>query len=206
MLFLSKSYISIMPYNVSEIPSASDELLFYRIQRNDEEAFEILFLRHYQALCAYARSFVEPADGQEIVSDIMIWLWENRKMHVFEISLKSYLFKAVKNRCLTLINRNEIKQRIEKSLFTDMQSQYDDPDYYIVEELTGKIEDALSRLPDTYRESFEMSRFHNLTYQEIADKLSVSYKTVDYRIQQALKQLRIELKEYLPLLLPFLIL
>lgn len=181
----------------------SDELLFRQIQYGDEDAFKQLFLRHYPALCAYARQFVEPNDGQEIVSDVMVWLWENKGMQVFDISLKSYLFKSVKNRCLTLVNRNEVKQRIEKIVFDDLQSQYDDPDFYVVKELSERIEKAISRLPPSYREAFELNRFQNLTYHEIAERLSVSPKTVDYRIQQALKQLRVELKDYLPLLLSF---
>ena len=130
---------------------------------------------------------------------------ENKEMQAFENSLKSYLFKAVKNRCLTLINRNEVKQRIEKMIFDNLQSQYDDPDFYVIQELTEKIEEALARLPENVREAFELNRFQNLTYNEIAERLGVSPKTIDYRIQQALKQLRIDLKEYLPLLLPFLL-
>ncbi len=126
-------------------------------------------------------------------------------MQAFESSLKSYLFKAVKNRCPTLINRNEVKQRIEKMIFDNLQSQYDDPDFYAIQELTEKIEEALARLPENVREAFELNRFQNLTYNEIAERLGVSPKTIDYRIQQALKQLRIDLKEYLPLLLPFLL-
>ena len=186
------------------LSAATDEILFRNIQQGYEDAFEALFLRHYAALCAYARTFVEPDDGQEIVSDVMVWLWENRGMQTFELSLKSYLFRAVKNRCLTLITRNEVKQRIRQNIFEDLQSQYDDPDFYIVDELSRKIEEALQRLPENVREAFELNRFKNLTYNEIAVRLGVSPKTVDYRIQQALKQLRVELKDYLPLLLPFL--
>ena len=86
-------------------------------------------------------------------------------------------------------------------MYENQQSQYEDPDFYIVEELTRNIENALSRLPETYREAFEMNRFQSMTYNEIAEKLNVSSKTVDYRIQQALKLLRVELKDYLPLLM-----
>lgn len=181
-----------------------DAILFEKIQWGDEKAFDILFLKYYPSLCAYARQFVEYDDGQEIVQDVMVWLWENREMHTFEVSPKSYLFKAVKNRCLTLINRNEIKQRIIHTLYDNLQPGYEDPDFYVVEELSRKIEEALQRLPDTYREAFEMNRFQHLTYNEIATHLDVSPKTVDYRIQQALKLLRIELKDYLPLLLAIL--
>lgn len=176
-------------------------MLFQSIQAGDVKAFDILFIRYYPLLCAYAKRFVDFDDGQEIVQDVMVWFWENSSMQVIESSPKNYLFKAVRNRCITLINRNELKQRIVESLYANVQTQYEDPDFYVVEELTRNIEAALSRLPESYREAFEMSRFQNMTYSEIAEKLNVSIKTIEYRIQQALKHLRIELKDYLPLLI-----
>lgn len=183
------------------IDNITDEVLFEKIQAGDVKAFDILFMRYYPLLCAYAKQFVDFDDGQEIVQDVMVWFWENSSMQVIESSPKNYLFRAVKNRCLTLINRNELKQRVVSSMYENQQSQYEDPDFYIVEELTRNIENALSRLPETYREAFEMNRFQSMTYNEIAEKLNVSSKTVDYRIQQALKLLRVELKDYLPLLM-----
>lgn len=179
----------------------NDEMLFQSIQAGDVKAFDILFMRYYPLLCAYAKRFVDFDDGQEIVQDVMVWFWENSSMQVIESSPKNYLFKAVRNRCITLINRNELKQRIVESLYANVQAQYEDPDFYVVEELTRNIEAALARLPESYREAFEMSRFQNLTYGEIAEKLNVSIKTIEYRIQQALKHLRVELKDYLPLLI-----
>lgn len=183
------------------IDNITDEVLFEKIQAGDVKAFDILFMRYYPLLCAYAKQFVDFDDGQEIVQDVMVWFWENSSMQVIESSPKNYLFRAVKNRCLTLINRNELKQRVVSSMYENQQSQYEDPDFYIVEELTRNIENALSRLPETYREAFEMNRFQSMTYNEIAEKLNVSSKTIDYRIQQALKLLRVELKDYLPLLM-----
>ena len=73
-------------------------------------------------------------------------------------------------------------------------------DFYCLHELSRRIRQALDNLPPAYREAFVMHRFKNMTYKEIASLLNVSPKTVDYRIQQALKLLRIELKDYLPLL------
>ncbi|MBS6224779.1 MAG: RNA polymerase sigma-70 factor [Parabacteroides johnsonii] len=177
-----------------------DEILLYRLQSGEEKAFDRLFLRYYPSLCAYARQFVEYVDGQEIVQDVMVWLWENRETHVVDTSLKSYLFKAVKNRCLTLNAHYEVRQRVFDRLSADRQ-WVEDPDFYVVEELSRKIEEALQRLPCSYREAFELNRFRHMTYSEIATCLDVSSKTVDYRIQQTLKLLRAELKDYLPLLL-----
>lgn len=177
----------------------TDEQLYNLIQKGNEKAFEVFFLRHYPALCAYASQFVELEDGQEIAQEVMIWFWENHDAPIWESSPKSYLFKAVKNRCLTLINRNELKQRIFNTLHESLQYLYENPDFYEVEELTKRIENAILALPESYREAFEMNRFQKMTYKEIGLRLNVSAKTVDYRIQQALKQLRIDLKDYLPL-------
>lgn len=183
---------------------SADDILFQSIRNGDKKAFDVLFINYYPILCTYAKQYVDFEEGQEIVQDIMVWFWENREMQIIESSPKSYLFKAVKNRCLTLISRNEVKQRIVNSLHESVQHLYEDPDFYVVEELTAKIEEALKNLPDTYREAFELNRFQNLTYNEIAQRLNISPKTVDYRIQQALKLLRRELKDYLPAVLLFL--
>ena len=84
------------------------------------------------------------------------------------------------------------------------QEMIQDMDFYQLKELTKRIEEAVAALPESYRQAFVMHRFRDMSYKEIAETLGVSPKTVDYRIQQALKQLRIDLKDYLPLLLPLL--
>ncbi|MDR1557801.1 MAG: RNA polymerase sigma-70 factor [Tannerellaceae bacterium] len=184
-----------MKYHPSDM---ADEELFRFVQKGDEGAFDILFMRYYAVLCAYSGQFVNSKDGQEVVQDMMVWLWENSRALVIESSLRSYLFHSVRNRCFTLISRNECKQRAING-WHESRQDYEDPDFYIVEELSRRIEAALERLPESYREAFELNRFHHMTYHEIAAQLNVSPKTVDYRIQQALKLLRVELKDYLPL-------
>jgi RNA polymerase sigma-70 factor (ECF subfamily) len=180
----------------------NDDLkLFELIREGNEKAFDTVFLKYYPGLCAYARQFVDFADGEEVVQDVLLWFWENRCRQVFESSLKNYLFKAVKNRCITLINRNELKRTVISRIQDDLQNVYDDPDFYVADELMKKIESALKELPETYREAFELNRFHNMSYKKIAARLNLSPKTVDYRIQQALKILRVKLKDYLPILL-----
>ena len=85
-------------------------------------------------------------------------------------------------------------------LATEMQGVFEDPDFYIAEELMNQIEKTVSQMPETYRVAFEMSRYQDMTYKDKAEELDVSAKVVDYRIQQALKILRTELKDYLPLI------
>lgn len=182
-----------------------DVFLLTSIQRGEQKAFDTLFRRYYPMLCAYGHRFVDLEDAEEVVQDSLLWIWENRETLVIEISLSAYLFKMVHRRALNKITHIDATQRAETRFFEEMQEMLQETDFYQMEELTKRIKKAVASLPDSYREAFVMHRFGELSYKEIAEKLNVSSKTVDYRIQQALKLLRIELKDYLPLLLPLLI-
>lgn len=173
-----------------------DLRLFAAIQKGDESAFNIFFTKYYPMLCAYAERYVDAGEAEEIVQSVMVWLWENRETQTFEISVVGYLSRMVKNKCLTLIYRDE-RKRNAKKIFYEQHQLIDNTDFYVLEELMKNIDHAIDELPDNYKEAFKLNRFKNMTYKGIARKLDISSKTVDYRIQQALRILRIKLKDYL---------
>ena len=177
-----------------------DQLLISSIRNGNEESFALLFKKYYPMLCAYGSRFVELEDAEECVQDALLWLWENREVLVIQSSLSNYLFAIVHHRAISRIRQLEAKSRAETYFYEEMQDLITDVDFYCLHELSRRIRQALDDLPPAYREAFVMHRFTNMTYKEIASLLNVSPKTVDYRIQQALKLLRIELKDYLPLL------
>ena len=183
---------------------SDNDFLLSAVQRGDQKAFDTLFRRYYPMLCAYGHRFVELEDAEEIVEDSLLWIWENRETLVIESSLNSYLFKMVYRRALNKLAHIDATQRADTRFYEEMQEMLQDTDYYQIEELAKRIEDAVAALPESYREAFVMYRFRDMSYKEIAETLGVSPKTIDYRIQQALKQLRVDLKDYLPLLLPLL--
>ena len=183
---------------------SDNDFLLSAVQRGDQKAFDTLFRRYYPMLCAYGHRFVELEDAEEIVEDSLLWIWENRETLVIESSLNSYLFKMVYRRALNKLAHIDATQRADTRFYEEMLEMLQDTDYYQIEELAKRIEDAVAALPESYREAFVMHRFRDMSYKEIAETLGVSPKTIDYRIQQALKQLRVDLKDYLPLLLPLL--
>ena len=183
---------------------SDNDFLLSAVHRGDQKAFDTLFRRYYPMLCAYGHRFVELEDAEEIVEDSLLWIWENRETLVIESSLNSYLFKMVYRRALNKLAHIDATQRADTRFYEEMQEMLQDTDYYQIEELAKRIEDAVAALPESYREAFVMHRFRDMSYKEIAETLGVSPKTIDYRIQQALKQLRVDLKDYLPLLLPLL--
>lgn len=178
----------------------SDEELLGLIQCGDKSAFNIFFLRYYPTLRVYARQYVNSDDTHEVVQDVMLWLWEKRQDIKISQSVRSYIFNAVRYKCLNVINNDSSKRTSLNVLHEEIKAVYESPDFYILEELSIKIEEAIERLPDSYKQAFVMNRFKNMTYKQIAEETGVSVKTVDYRIQQALKILRISLKDYLPML------
>ncbi len=184
-----------------KLQTTEERFLLSAMQHGDLKAYGVLFRRYYPILCAYATKFVELKDAEEIVQDVMLWLWENRETQTFETSLNQYLFKTVYHRAINQIVRHHSQLRADTLFYENMQEMLQNTDFYQLEELQRRIREAVDALPPAYREAFVMHRFDNKSYKEIAEILQVSPKTVDYRIQQALKQLRITLKDYLPLIL-----
>ncbi|MDR2920782.1 MAG: RNA polymerase sigma-70 factor [Tannerella sp.] len=176
--------------------------LIIHLKEGDEQAFENVYREYYKGLCAFASQYIsETEECEEIVQDVMLWLWENRSALLPEMSVKSLLFTIVKNKCLNSITHSQIKQRVHAHLYAKFEKQFEDPDLYLEGELMTKLDQAIEALPSDYRTAFTMNRFENYTYAEIAEKMNVSSKTIAYRISQALKILRVDLKDYLPLLL-----
>lgn len=182
-----------------------DKHLLSAISMADKNAYAFLFRKYYPILCAYCNKFIELEDAEEIVQDVMLWLWENRTTHQIDTSLSQYLFRSVYHRAMNRIANKQSQNRANTLFYEQMQEMLQDTDYYQIEELSKRIKEAIDKLPESYRESFVMHRFQNMSYKDIAAQLGISHKTVDYRIQQALKLLRIELKDYLPMILPLLI-
>ncbi len=178
----------------------NDDQILNLLQNNDKNAYKQLFLKYYSPLCEYASQYISDEDSEELVQDLMLFIWETRKSLIIGTSLKSYLFISTKHRCLNAINKQLYHERIHNHIYDKLKDQFEDPDYYFINELTEHINKAIKELPDTYRDTFTLSRFGELTNTQIATKLGVSVKTVEYRISQALKILRVRLKDYLPLL------
>lgn len=179
----------------------TDIILLNELQRGDSKAFDAFFRKYYPLLCTYGARFVNIENAEEIAQDTMLWLWEHRMEGIVQRSLVKYLLKVVYRKALNRIEQENVKLKADTNFYQDIvEGVLEDSDLCSINELSHKLNEAIHKLPDSYREAFVMHRFKDMTYKEIAEHLNVSVKTVDYRIQQALKQLAVELKDYLPLL------
>lgn len=167
-----------------------------KLKVGDMQAFNIIYTQYYRGLFAFASQYVDKSECEEIIQDVMLWLWENHQILNPDLSLKSLLFSSVKNRCLNKITHLQIKQHVHEKLYNKYKDMFEDPDFYVESEMINLISKAIDELPADYRRAFELNRFENLTYNEIAEVTGVSFKTVAYRISHSLKILRLKLKDY----------
>lgn len=164
--------------------------------------FEQLFKLHFSFLCNFARQYVvDEAIAQDICQKVFIALWEKRATIDPNQSIKSYLFTAVKNRCLNYLrDHQKYRSKILDIDCGDIELGFEE-DHFSAIELQNHIEDALSQLPPKCRQVFEMSRFQGMKYKEISDELDIAQKTVEAHMTKAMKHLKAALKNYLTFLL-----
>ncbi len=169
-----------------------------KIVKGDLNAFEKLFKNYYEDLCLFAYKYLKDLDlSEQIVQDVFYTFWKNRKTIAIHTSVKSYLYTATKNQCLKEIRSKKYEEQYvsqEKSI----PGQYVNTpvDELNAKELNNLIELTLKTLPEKTRQIFTMSRYQGLKYTEIAEKLSISIKTVEARMGKALKAFRKNLTDY----------
>jgi RNA polymerase sigma-70 factor (ECF subfamily) len=168
-----------------------------RIRQGDIREFETLFRSSYASLVRYAGTLIKDQDtAEEIVQDLFVRLWQEREKINIERSLNGYLFRSVHNRCLHHIEHMKVVERHAREMVFESELTGEDPSETLQhKELQAKIAEVIERLPERCGKIFCMSRFDGFKYSEIAEKLSISVKTVEANMGKALKEFRKALAE-----------
>ncbi len=171
------------------------------INLQDEKLFENLFKEHYNSLVHFAKKYVsDDDDAEEIVQQMFTRLWVNNQTITINTSIQSYLFGAVRNACMNYLKHEKVKNAHGDHVRLTHSSS-EQIDFLELDELNTTIKKAFNKIPEKCREVFELSRYEGKKYQEIADTLNISIKTVEKQMSKALKILREELSDYLIILI-----
>lgn len=174
-----------------------DLLLFGQVKDGKLASYEILFKKYYRELHRFAFTYVRDLSiSEEMAQEVFLYMWEKRKKIEIQTTLKTYLYSAVKNKCLNYIKLELPKQQsmadISEVLLSVNVERKDEGEN---EQLKKYIQKAIDALPKKCRRIFLLSRNAGMTYEEIAEELDLSKKTVENQMGIALKKLRESLEE-----------
>lgn len=169
----------------------------------DRDSFETVFKELYSSLCAYAYNFVrEQEASEEIVQEIFFKMWNQRREIQISSSLDAYLYRSVRNASLNLLKHINIRERYKESNSENIRlSEREEVNPLEASELEKIIRKSIDMLPEQRKRIFIMSRYEELKYREIAEKLNISVKTVENQMGKALSFLRKELADYITIIL-----
>lgn len=169
--------------------SVTDEKLIAAILENDYVSYNKLFVRYYNRLCQYVyRMLQNKDDSEDVVQELFLNLWNNRRKIVVTESVSGYLFKMAKNQAL-----NHIRSTINYQNLLDNQDNA--PGYYEENQLESDefriaLYDCIDQLPDRTKQVLLLHRMQGLKQKEIAEKLDISVKTIKNQIWSSLQRLR----------------
>lgn len=181
------------------------ESLDFRL--NSLTTFEKLFDSYYSMLCLVAYDMVKNKHlAEEIVDDVFFNLWQKRNSIEINKSIRAYLVRSVKNRSINWLEQTKT-ERLLMATATDISTYEEilwDNNYplgnLLEKELRSSINESINALPEQCRKIFLLNRNDDLTYEEIAEKLSISVNTIKTQMKIALAKLRESLSDYLPML------
>ena len=191
-----------------------EELLIKKLRKGDERAFRLLYDRHYVLLCRFANQLLNNAAlAEEVEDDVIFYLWEHRQEVEIRYSIRAYLMRAIRNRCLNELQLQSHREELHISSFLSPESM-DFLDSLFVDnkqplgmlleqELEEELKRSIDELPLECRKVFYKSRFEQKKYEEIATELGISVNTVKYHIKNALAFLQRRLGSYLKLLIVY---
>ena len=180
------------------ISEFNKEEVLLELADNNKTALEKIFNHYYPRLYNFSKSFLKLEEGiDDILQEVFIKIWQNRKSIKNFETFNSYIFTITRNLLLnelrSRLNNQKIRDNILKASLAEEYLPFEKLDYL---ELKDKIEEIIEELPSKQKEIFKLSRIDGLSHKEIAEKLNISTKTVEYHITQSINILKTRLESF----------
>ncbi|WMJ72972.1 RNA polymerase sigma-70 factor [Cytophagaceae bacterium ABcell3] len=169
----------------------------YSVFRNftPEEKVEVLFRELYAPLCKSLYNLLRDSSAAEdIVQEVFLKIWDRRDKLQIDQGIKSYLYRSCYNSALNFL---KLQKKIsgDDVAGMDIMGYMDTEKNMLFREAESSVYKAIDSLPPKTKIVFSLSRFEELSYKEIADRLEVSVKAVEKHMGIALQRLKNSLKD-----------
>ena len=177
------------------VANDSEHELVERFNSGDMGAFREIYRKYATIMQDFAAKFTDRTTAEDLVQDVFMRIWVIRETSPINESLQSYLFRAVRNRCINHLEHLKVKANFETQEKIDLQireaSFYQSPEQALIrQEQLERIRQEIEKLPEKCRKVFKMTYNEDKKAAEIAQELNISVRTVETHIYKALKTLR----------------
>lgn len=172
----------------------------------DIQYFNTLFNEYYPRFIRFAKGYVKDESlAEDFVSDAFTIFWENRENLLPNTVAPAYILTIVRNKCLNHLKQVQIQHRVKKEINEHTKwllsmsintLEACDPDFLFSDEIQQIIDKTLNKLPSKTRQIFILNRYQGFSYKEIAEKMNLSTKSIEFHISKALSQFRLALKDF----------
>lgn len=174
---------------------AQDRSLMERLHRGDATALDELLQRYWRPLVLYASRFVDGDTAEDVVQEAMLRIWHQRTEWTPSDRIQGFLYQITRNLALNERDRRTVRDRWSASQLREPRDRVPTPlDDLQRQELAEILDRVIQELPPRRRETFVLSRYHGLSYGEIAEIMDVSPQTVANQMSAALDDLRTRLR------------
>jgi RNA polymerase sigma-70 factor (ECF subfamily) len=182
----------------------SDKMLVIQLQTGNLDAFDSIFKKYSDRLFGFALKYLKSKEeAEELVQEVFLKIWENRKKLDKESSLKSYLFTISWHQICRYFRKKNYEERILNETRLTSGSSFSMDDSIDYNSVLEQVDRLIEKLPPRQKSIFIKSRKEGKSSREIAEELRITPGTVDNQISEALKFIRKNLGDNLPLLLFF---
>jgi len=166
-----------------------------RLNSGDMEAFRQIYQKYTPVMQSFAAKFTDASTAQDLVQDVFMRVWVNRESSPIHSDVQSYLFRAVRNRCINHLEHLKVHASYESREIIDLQIReaefFQSPEQLLIrQEQIDRVRAEIGKLPGKTREAFKMAYLEDRKAAEIAEEMNVSVRTVETQIYKALKTLR----------------
>jgi RNA polymerase sigma-70 factor (ECF subfamily) len=167
-----------------------EDFLTYQFKAGSVDAYKTIFNQNYKPLCSFAKKYVlELAAAEDIIQELFVKFWDQRKEIYLKTSVKSYLYQSARNECINYLKHKCVEEKYKMHV-TNVSRDSFFHDKLEEEEVNQLVYKTIQSLPPRCKQIFELSRFDGKSFDDIAQELSISKNTIKNQLVSALKQIR----------------